>query len=312
MSLLVVGTLAFDSVETPFGNRQNVLGGSASFLGMAASYFTPPRLVGVIGSDFPDEHLGLFKERGMDTAGIEKSRGKTFRWQGRYDHNLSNAQTLETQLNVLEHFDPKLPPHFRDSTFVVLGNFHPNLQRKVLEQIKKPTLVACDTMNYWIDKTNAELRKTLEHVDLLSINEGEARMLSGEYNLVHAAKKIFGMGPKHLVIKRGEYGALLFSNGSIFSAPAYPLEVIRDPTGAGDTFAGSMVGFLAQQNDTSSNTMRQAIVMGSVLASFVVEDFSVDRLRTLTMDEIRLRFAEFRSLTGFEAHGNNLWSQNQT
>lgn len=304
MSILVVGTVAFDSVETPFGSRDRVLGGSGSYLATAASFYGPSRVVSVIGEDFPEAHLDTFRSRNIDTDGIERvAGGKTFFWRGRYDENLNVAHTLDTQLNVLADFDPKLPDHYRDAKFVALGNFAPELQLQVLNQLDKPTLVAADTMNFWIEGSNAALRQTLARVDLLSINDGEARMLSGEYNLRIAARKIREMGPKILVIKRGEYGALLFVEDEIFAAPAYPLEVIRDPTGAGDTFAGGMIGFLARQERVDVASLRQSIIVGSALASFVVEDFSLDRMATLEKSEVASRFKEFDHLTHFDSEG---------
>lgn len=301
MSLLVVGSMAFDSVETPFGKREDVLGGSACFLSTAASYFCPVRMVGVVGSDFADEHLTFFRSRGVDTDGVASVDGKTFRWRGRYNDNLNVAHTLDTQLNVFADFRPKLPELYRESPFVVLGNIDPTLQRSVLEQTQAPTLVACDTMNFWIDGSNEELKKTLAGVGLLSINDGEARQLSGKYNLVEAARIIRDMGPRVLVIKRGEHGALLFFEDEIFAAPGFPLEVITDPTGAGDSFAGGMVGYLSRVGNINRDSLRQAVVMGSVLASFAVEDFSLDRFRRLGHDEIMTRFQSFKSLTDFDA-----------
>ncbi|MBC7794860.1 MAG: sugar kinase [Clostridia bacterium] len=304
MSLLVVGTVAFDAIETPFGKREKTVGGSASFLGTSASYFTRPALVSVIGEDFPEEALQGFRKRGIDTEGIERQNGgKTFFWRGRYDQNLSVAHTLETQLNVLATFDPKLPSSYRKLPYVVLGNFEPTLQRKVVEQLDSPKLVAADTMNYWIESTNAELRKTLQHVHLLSVNEGEARMLSGEWNLRKAAKAINAMGPKIVVVKRGEYGATLFYEDEIFMAPAYMLETARDPTGAGDSFAGGLLGHLARHGTIDSRSLRQAIVMGSALGSFAVEGFGLERYATLTTADIRARFEELHGLTAFEIGG---------
>ena len=300
MSLLVVGTVAFDSVETPFGHQEDVLGGSASFLSVAAAYRCPVRMVGVVGADFPEAHLDFFRSRKIDTSGINRLPGKTFRWRGRYGTDMNVAHTLETQLNVLEIFEPKLPPHFRDSAYVALGNFSPDLQLNVLQQINNPKLVACDTMNYWIQNTNAELKKTLKHVHLLSINDGEARQLSGEHNLVKAAQAIFAMGPHILVVKRGEYGALMFTNGHVFAAPSFPLEVIKDPTGAGDSFAGGMMGHLAQVDKVSPQSLRTAVIMGSCMASFAVEEFSLERFRTLKANEITQRFGQFQALTQFE------------
>lgn len=307
MSLLVVGTLGFDSVETPFGRREDTLGGSASFLSIAASYFTDVRMVGVIGEDFPDAHLELYRSRSIDTSGVQRIPGRTFRWRGYYDTNLQSAHTLETHLNVLESFEPSLPEHYRDTKFVVLGNFDPRLQLAVLDQLDAPQLVAADTMNFWIEGANKKLRECLERVDLLSVNDGEARMLSGQFNLVKAAAEIRKMGPRILVIKRGEHGATVFTEDGIFMAPAFPILTIQDPTGAGDSFAGGMMGYIARRGNAEPDILRQATVMGSALASFAVEDFSLDRFRTLTTDEIRLRFFEFQNLVSFEVHGTTLW-----
>jgi len=309
MSLVVVGTLGFDTVETPFGRRDDTLGGSASFLGTAASYFTPVQMVGVVGEDFPEEHLDFYRSRNIDTSGVEKLPGKTFRWHGFYDTNLGVAKSLETQLNVLESFDPTLPSEYRSARYAVLGNIAPELQSKVLDQLDSPQLVAADTMNFWIEGSNAALKKTLKRVDILSINDGEARQLSGEYNLVKAAEAIRAMGPKILVIKRGEHGATIFTNETIFMAPAYPILTIKDPTGAGDSFAGGMMGYIARRDEVNDDILRQAVIMGSTLASFAVEDFSLDRFRRLTEDEVRLRFSEFKNLTYFEAHGTKIWDE---
>lgn len=308
MDLLVVGTVAFDSVQTPFGERDDVLGGSATFLSTAASYFAKVGICGVIGEDFPRKHLDFLHERGIDTAGVKTLPGKTFRWRGRYDHNLNVAHTLETQLNVLTDFRADLPAHYADAKFVVLGNIDPDLQIRVLDQVKSPKLVACDTMNFWITGARPALEKALKRVDLLSINDAEARQLSGEYNLVKAAQAIFKMGPKMLVVKRGEHGAILFLPEGVFAAPAFPLEMVLDPTGAGDSFAGGMIGYLAMRGSIDPVSLRQAVVMGSVLASFAVEDFSLDRMKRLTRDEIGLRFKQYRNLTDFEAHGASLWA----
>jgi sugar/nucleoside kinase (ribokinase family) len=308
MSLLAVGTLAFDSVETPFGIRDGVLGGSASFLSVAASYFCPVRMLGVIGADFPPEHLAFFKSRSIDTSGVTVLEGKTFRWRGRYDANLNVAHTLETQLNVLSDFHPELPDTYRDSEYVVLGNIDPDLQIRVLDQLRKPRMVTCDTMNYWIDKHRNRLATALKRADLLCINDGEARLLSGEDNLVKAAQTIRRLGPKNLVIKRGEHGAMLFSDQGMFSAPGFPLEQVLDPTGAGDSFAGGMMGLLARKGSIDLASIKQAIIMGSVIASYAVQDFSIDRLRRLTPEEIRVRFAEYKALTDFETEGAMVWA----
>ncbi len=309
MRLLAVGTLAFDNVETPFGARENVLGGSAAYVAVAASYFCPVRIVAVVGEDFPKEHLDFLAGRGVDTAGVTRSAGRTFRWAGRYSENLNDRVTLETQLNVLAAFKPDLPESYRDSELVVLGNIDPELQLRVLSQERKPRLVAGDTMNYWIENPQyrPKLEKALEKLDVLCINDGEARLLSGEPNLVKAASIVRRMGPKALVIKRGEHGATIFTEGGIFAAPAFPLEEVRDPTGAGDAFMGGMMGFLAKKGRTDHGSLKQAVVMGSVLASFAVEDFSLDRFRLLGREEVRKRFAAYESLTKFEAEGAELW-----
>ncbi|MDH5678300.1 MAG: PfkB family carbohydrate kinase [Nitrospinota bacterium] len=302
MSLVVVGTMAYDSVKTPFGQRDRALGGSATYFSMCASFFTKVRLVAVVGQDFDSADMKTLEERDVDTSGVEKAEGKSFHWKGEYGFDLNEAKTLDTQLNVLMGFDPKLPESYRDSDYLFLANIDPKLQQKVLDQMEKPRLVACDTMNFWIDGALAELKKTLARVDILIINEGEARMLAGTNNLQKAASSIRDMGPSTVIIKRGEYGALLFHKGDIFSAPAYPLEDVFDPTGAGDTFAGGFMGHIARMNEPELNEtiLRQAIVMGSVMASFTVEDFSIDRLRKLKRNEIADRFRFFKSFTHFE------------
>lgn len=300
MSILVVGSVAFDSVETPFGKADDVLGGSATYFSTSASYFTDVKLVAVVGEDFPEEHISGLKDKGIDLAGLKKVPGKTFRWKGRYDYDLNQAHTLETHLNVFSAFNPEVPESYKDSPFVFLANIDPELQMKVLEQVKRPKLIACDTMNFWIEGKPDSLRKLLKNVDLFVINEGEAREFSGQASLVKAAKEILACGPKTLIIKRGEYGALMFNGGSMFSAPAYPLEEIFDPTGAGDSFAGGLMGYLANTGDLSEDNIRKAIIFGSVMASFNVEAFSLNRLKTLTLPEIRARYSEFKRLTHFE------------
>lgn len=308
MSLLVVGTLAFDSVETPYGKRQETLGGSANFLALAASYFAPVRMVGVIGQDYPDDILDLCRSRGIDTQGVVRAAGKTFRWHGRYSNDLNVAHTLNTELNVLATFNPEIPKEYLDSKMVFLGNIDPGLQGRVLDQMRSPKLVALDTMNYWIEGANEELRRVLKRIALLSVNDAEARQLSGEHNLVKAARAIQSMGPSTVVIKRGEHGALVFLEDAVFTAPAYPLETVRDPTGAGDSFAGGLMGYLTRLERFDAATLRQAVIVGSVLASFVVEDFSVDRLRDLTLADIRRRFENFKALTHFDVDGTGTWS----
>lgn len=303
MSLLVVGSVAFDSVKTPFGVAEDVLGGSATYFSTAASYFTDVKLVAVVGEDFPEKHVNFLKSRKIDVSGLQRSSGKTFRWKGEYGFDLNEAKTLETHLNVFEDFSPVVPESHREPDVLFLANIDPVLQREVLHQVKRPGLVACDTMNFWIGGKRDELVKTLTEVDILLINEGEARELAGEPNLVKAAAAIRGLGPKTLIVKRGEYGALMFGEDGVFSAPAYPLESVFDPTGAGDSFAGGFVGYLDNLKNFGPRQLRQAIIFGSVMASFNVEDFSLNRMKSLDYGEIETRYKEFRSLTYFEDIG---------
>jgi len=300
MGLLVVGSVAFDSVKTPFGEADEVLGGSATYFSTSASYFTDVSLVAVVGEDFPKKHIDFLKLRNIDTRGLVTAPGKTFRWKGQYGFDLNEAQTLDTQLNVFETFKPDLPEEYRGADIVFLANIDPDLQREVLTQVKDPKLVALDTMNFWIEGKRDSLVKTLGQVDILFINDSEARQLTGMPNLVKAAREINSMGPRTIVIKRGEYGVLLFHGGSVFSAPAYPLEDVFDPTGAGDTFGGGFMGFIANSMDFSEGTLRQATVMGSVMASYNVEDFSLNRIRDLDYKEIEARFREFKGLSHFD------------
>jgi sugar/nucleoside kinase (ribokinase family) len=300
MSLLVVGSVALDSLETPFGRREDVLGGSASYFSTCASFFAPTRVVAVVGEDFPEEHVRFLAGRGIDLAGLSRRPGKTFRWKGRYEFDLNTAHTLDTQLNVFASFQPELPAHYRDSEYVFLGNIDPDLQRAVLDQVKGPRFVGCDTMNYWITSKRASLLETLKRVDMLFVNDAEARQLAGEHNVVKSARKILSMGPRAVVVKRGEYGALFFSGDEVFAASAVPLPSVFDPTGAGDSFAGGFMGYVARSRREDHGTLRRAIVLGSVLASFTVEQFSLDRLRTLGTDEIRARYAEARRLAHFD------------
>jgi sugar/nucleoside kinase (ribokinase family) len=303
MSLLVVGSVAFDTVKTPFGEADEVLGGSATYFSTAASYFTDVNLVAVVGEDFPEKHITFLKSRKVDVAGLMRAPGKTFRWRGEYGYDLNEAKTLETALNVFEQFSPVVPEQYKASDVVFLANIDPVLQREVLHQIEKPKLVACDTMNFWIEGKRDELVKTLAEVDILLINEAEARELAHEPNLVKAARVIQGMGPSTLIVKRGEYGSLMFGDGGIFAAPAYPLEAVFDPTGAGDSFAGGFVGYLDNVQNFDAASLRQAIIFGSVMASFNVEDFSLNRMRSLDYKEIEGRFREFKRLTSFEDLG---------
>jgi sugar/nucleoside kinase (ribokinase family) len=300
MSLLVVGSVALDSLETPFGRREEVLGGSASYFSASASFFGPVRVVAVVGEDFPEAHVDFLASRGVDLAGLVRRPGRTFRWRGRYEFDLNTAHTLDTQLNVFADFAPQLPAAWRGSEYVFLGNIDPDLQRSVLDQVDAPRFVACDTMNYWIASKRASLLKTLKRVDLLFVNDAEARQLAEEHSIVKAARRILTFGPRALVVKRGEYGALYFSGEELFAASAYPLPDVFDPTGAGDSFAGGFMGYLARNGQLEPAVMRRAIVLGSVLASFVVEQFSLDRLRTLTPPEVRARYAEARRLAHFD------------
>jgi len=300
MSILVVGSVAFDTVRTPFGQAEEVLGGSATYFSAAASFFADVRLVAVVGEDFPEHHLAFLRSRKVDLRGLQRVPGRTFRWVGEYGFDLNQARTLDTQLNVFADFAPEIPEEYRDSDVVFLANIDPDLQREVLRQVRRPALIAADTMNYWIANKADSLRQTLGLVDTLLINDAETRHLAGEANLVQAAQKILTWGPRSLVIKRGEYGALMINNGDWFAAPALPLEAVRDPTGAGDCFAGGFVGYLANTMNFEDASVRKAMIMGSVMASFNVEAFSLDRLRTLTYDEIEARYRAFKRLAQFE------------
>lgn len=302
MSLLVIGSLALDTIETPFGKAERTLGGSATFISTSASYFVNPvRLVGIVGYDFPKEELEFLKSKGIDISGLEISENKkTFHWHGKYDFDLNTRDTLVTELNAFETFDPVISEKFRKSEYVCLGNLIPSLQKKIIKQIENPKLIMCDTMNFWISGAYDDLLEILKLVNLLVINDSEARELSKEYNLVTAAKKIMEMGPQILIIKKGEHGALLFKGDMIFSAPAFPLEKVFDPTGAGDTFAGGLMGWLAKTNDLSEKNLKLAVIYGSTMASLAVEKFSLDGIRNLPHAEIMSRFAEFKKLTHFE------------
>jgi len=299
MSLLVVGSVAFDSVATPFGQVDEVLGGSGTYFSTSASFFTDVRLVAVVGEDFPPQHRSFLASRKIDLAGLQTAPGATFRWKGKYGFDLNEAQTLETHLNVFQTFKPELPEAYRESDFVFLANIDPELQLDVLKQVRRPQLVACDTMNYWIEGKRQALLKTLPYVDILIINEAETRQLAGEPNLLKAARAVLTMGPKTLIVKRGEYGVLLVSEHTIFAAPAFPLESVFDPTGAGDTFAGGFMGYLAATRNLSEASVRKATVFGSVMASFVVEDFSLERMRSLVYEEIAERYRKVKLLTEF-------------
>jgi sugar/nucleoside kinase (ribokinase family) len=301
MTVLVVGSVALDSVETPFGKADHVLGGSGTFFSASASHLAPVQLVGVIGNDFPiDDLKKAFAKRPIDISGLEQQEGASFRWRGRDRHDLNMAETLETHLGVFSNFRPKIPDQFRNAPFVFLGNIDPRLQLDVLTQVSKPKLVACDTMNFWIESRRPDLMRLLEQVDLITLNDAEARQLTEEFNLVKAARWIMAHGPRYVVIKKGEHGAFMFTADSIFFAPAYPLESVFDPTGAGDSFAGGFMGYLARSNDLSEANLRRAVVYGSAMGSFAVEKFSVQRLLEITPSDIQRRVAEFHRLTVFE------------
>jgi sugar/nucleoside kinase (ribokinase family) len=300
VTVLVVGSVALDSVETPFGKADDVLGGSAVYFASAASLLTPVQLVGVVGNDYPMDKLDPLAKRGVDLTGLEQADGESFRWRGRYRHDLSSAETLETRLGVFSHFRPKIPAQFRKAPFVFLGNIDPRLQLDVLQQVESPTLVACDTMNFWIESRRNDLLTLLGRVDLITLNDGEARQLTEKSNLVHAARWILERGPKYVIIKKGEHGAFMFTKSSVFYAPAYPLEQVFDPTGAGDSFAGGFIGYLASSGDVSDANLRRAVVYGSALGSFAVEQFSNTRLLQLTRADVDKRVEEFRQLVAFE------------
>ena len=302
MGLLVVGSVAIDSIETPFGKVKDALGGSAMYISVAASYFTAPvRLVGVVGGDFPREYMNFLEARDIDLDGLQIVReGKTFRWGGRYHYDLNMRDSLYTDLNVFEKFDPIVPNGFRNSAYICLGNIDPVLQRRVLERVAKPRLVVGDTMNYWIENKPDELAQTMKFMDVLVVNDSEARLLTHEPNLIKAAKQIMKAGPKIVIFKKGEHGALLVTEETIFSSPAYPVEDINDPTGAGDAFAGGFVGWLARTDDLTAENLRRAVVYGSTLASFCVSKFSVEGLRDLTYLQIQDRYRSFMQLSRFD------------
>jgi len=300
MSILVVGSVALDTVHTPFGSADEVLGGSATYFSTAASFFADVRVVAVVGKDFPEAHLAFLKSRSIDLRGLQQVPGRTFRWIGEYGFDLNDARTLETQLNVFADFKPEIPQSYRESELVFLANIDPDLQREVLRQVRSPKLVAADTMNFWITGKPEARREMLKAVNVLLINAAEARQRAQEPNLVRAARKILEWGPTSLVIKRGEYGALMVREDTWFAAPAIPLDSVFDPTGAGDCFAGGFIGYLANTMNFDETNIRKAIVMGSVMASFNVEAFSLDRLRRLTYPEIEARYKAFRRLAHFE------------
>ncbi|MEP0263443.1 PfkB family carbohydrate kinase [Dokdonia sp.] len=304
--LVIVGTCAFDAIETPFGKTDKILGGAATFIGLAASQFkVDSSIVSIVGEDFPQEYMDLLTNRNINLEGLEVVKGgKTFFWSGKYHNDMNTRDTLVTELNTLADFNPQVPAAYQDAEIVMLGNLQPTVQLSVIEQMSNPKLVILDTMNFWMDIALEELKTTLKKVDVITINDEEARQLSGEYSLVTAARKIQEMGPKYVVIKKGEHGALLFHNDEVFFAPALPLEEVFDPTGAGDTFAGGFAGFLARSGDITFENMKQALIYGSCLASFTVEKFGTERLENVTAEEIRKRLQQFKQLTQFEIELN--------
>ena len=298
--ILVVGSVAFDSIVTPFGEASRIVGGAATYFSVAASHFTEVRMVAVVGDDFDEEHMRVFAGRRIDLAGLQRVAGETFRWKGQYSYDLNDRETLYTFLNVFDQFRPTIPEAYRSSPFVFLGNIHPALQLEVLDQVESPTLVAADTMNYWIERTPAELRAVLARIDALVINDVEARELSGESNLVKAARAIRAMGPKLLIIKRGEHGVLMTRRDGFFAAPGLPLDAVYDPTGAGDTFGGGFLGYLAASPAVNDDTLARAVIAGSTMASFSVEEFGLARLLSVTDVDVKRRFLEFKQLTHFD------------
>ncbi|MGI6461955.1 MAG: PfkB family carbohydrate kinase [Candidatus Hydrogenedentales bacterium] len=298
MSITVVGSVALDTVETPAGRNEEGLGGAATYFSLAAAHYAPVHLVGVVGEDFPQAHVDLFQERGIHLEGLERVPGRTFRWTGRYHEDVNERDTLDTQLNVFENFHPKLPKPAREAPYLFLGNIHPSLQLEVLNQVD-PVFTALDTMNLWIDSTREELAQVLARTDAILINDAEVKQLTGRANLIRGAQEVAALGPRIVVVKKGEHGCLLFAGGTVFSAPAFPLENVVDPTGAGDSFAGGFMGFIAQKNTLDTATLRQAVIHGSVVASFVCEDFGPTALATLTAERIADRYEEFKALVDF-------------
>ena len=300
MSILVVGSIALDTIETPFGKREDVLGGSCTYFSYAASFFHPVSIVGVVGNDFPPEHIELLKARGIDTQGLQVLDGETFRWSGAYHDDMNEAKTLSTCLNVFETFQPVLPDAYRDAEDVFLANIDPDLQLSVLEQVRAPRLVACDTMNLWLNTKRDAVATLFSKAHVVIVNEAEARLFSGTPSLIASAKRVLESGATYVIIKKGEHGALLFGRDLFFACPGFPLETVLDPTGAGDTFAGGFMGYLAKSGDLSEMHLRRAVVYGCVMASFNVEDFGLDRLKGLTEDDIANRYLEYVTLTRFE------------
>jgi len=299
MSILVIGTVALDTIETPFGKAEEVLGGSATYFSISAGYFAPVNLVAAIGEDFPKNLVSLLKKHGIDTEGLRTVKGKTFRWTGRYGYDLGNAETLDTQLNVIATFQPKIPDKYRRSDVLFLANIDPDLQSDVILQVEKPQLIACDTMNYWIANKKKSLLKTLKKVDIFLLNEAEARQLTEETNLLKAGRAILSLGPKKVIIKKGEHGVLFFSRNTVFSAPAYLLETINDPTGAGDTFAGGLMGYLRKSGRYTDTEIRRGVVYGTIMASYAVEDFSLKKLSSIKYSDIQKRYYSYRQITRY-------------
>ncbi len=299
MSVLVVGSVALDTVKTPFGEAREVLGGSATFFGVSASFFSHVNLVAVVGTDFPEQHIDFLRSRDIDTRGLKRVEGQTFRWEGYYEYDLNEAHTSDTRLNVFQDFEPDIPDEYRRSEFVFLANIDPELQRSVLEQVERPRLVVCDTMNFWIENKREQLKRTMAGVDVMMLNEAEARELAEEPNLVMAARKIMSMGPRRVIIKKGEHGVLMFCDSGYFVLPGFPLESVFDPTGAGDSFGGGFLGSLAGAGSLDEPDIRKSVVYGSVLASFNVESFSCERLKDLTMEDIECRYQDFLRITRF-------------
>lgn len=299
INLLVVGTIAYDSIETPFGKAENVLGGSALHFTNAASFFTDVGIIATVGRDFNLNEISFLQERNVDIKGISIEDGMTFRWEGRYGYDLNQAITLKTELNVIENFKPKIPEEYLSANFVFLANIDPELQGYVIDQFKRPATIVLDTMNFWIENKFSALMDVIKRVDMIVVNESELREITKEYSLIKGAKKIMGLGPSYVIVKRGEYGVFMAERDGLFLAPAYPLEEVFDPTGAGDTFAGGFMGYLANIGTVSTETIKQAIVMGSVMASFNVEDFGIERIKRLRYDEIRERYSSFKRCLHF-------------
>ncbi|HEY3421755.1 MAG TPA: PfkB family carbohydrate kinase [Methanocellaceae archaeon] len=299
VDVIIAGTVALDSVRTPFGEVKEILGGSAVYASVAAKNFSRPGIVAVIGKDFPKTHINFLETMGVDVTGLETQSGDTFRWEGYYDYDMNQAHTVDTKLNVLANFDPKVPEAYRNAKYVFLANTDPEIQMKTLKQMHKPKLVMMDTMNFWIESKKEELKRMIEHVDVIVTNDAEARQFFDTPNLISAGRSFLNMGPKAVIIKKGEHGAILFTENSCFSAPAYPLEKLVDPTGAGDSFAGGFIGWLAKTDDISPRNMRKAVIFGSAIASFDTEDFSLNKLKTITKDDIFNRYMMFQDIASF-------------